>query len=484
MTAVIENYDGTYLVVSRSDSQISGSKTVNTKGGFDTWLIKIDAQGNRLWQKSIGGAGDDSPRAVVKTDDNGYVIFMTSNSGISGDKTEASQGLNDFWVVKVDAIGNIIWQNTIGGDGEDIARTALDKTLDGGYIIAGSTSSNISGDQTFAGKGLVDIWLIKLDSNGVLQWHNRIGGNDRDFVNAVKQTIDGGYIIGTFSYSDASGDKSENASNWNDYWIIKTDSTGNITWENTIGGDGTEVVSDLLQANNGNYVIAGYSNSNISVDKTENAIGNYDYWIMELDQMGSIVWQNTIGGTSRDDAWGIEKDGNDYIIAGQSMSRISGYKTETSRGWYDYWMVKIDDVGNVLWDKTLGGDGGDHLIKVEVSTNGYLLAGSSDSRSSGDKAQGSWGFDLWIIKLGPDQTASTSDRNKADISISPVPSNDNLFISAPFLTTAQLYDLQGRLVLETAFKEINLKGLKNSTYILKIYDSYKNLVKTSKVIKN
>jgi len=484
LATMIANDDGTFLLVSTSNSGISGDKTVANKGGYDTWLMKIDAQGNGIWQKGIGGSGDDFPQAAVKADDGGYVIFMSSDSGISGDKTEDSNGLNDLWLVKVDAVGNIVWQNTIGGDGEDFARTAMGKTSDGGYVIAGTTRSAVSGDQTSASKGLVDIWLIKLDGNGSIQWQNRIGGDGDDFPNVVKQTTDGGYIIGSYSYSDASGDKTEDASNWNDYWVIKTDASGNVVWENTIGGDGTEVLTDLLQTDAGNYLIAGYSNSNISRDKTENSIGNYDYWIMELDQTGAIVWQKTIGGTRRDDAWGIVKDGADYLISGQSQSRIGGDKTEANQGWYDYWLVKIDATGNVLWDKTLGGNLGDHLFKTFPTANGYMLAGHSESSASGDRTESASGWDLWIVKLNPDQTASNNDLNRIQISISPNPATDSIFIDAPIATTAILYDLQGRLMMESDNDELNIENLTSGTYILQIYDAGNRLLDTSKVIKN
>ncbi|ARN77701.1 hypothetical protein BST97_06650 [Nonlabens spongiae] len=483
LATMIANDDGTFLLVSISNSGISGDKTVSNKGGYDTWLMKIDALGNSLWQESIGGSGDDFPRAAVKSNDGGYVIFMSSDSGISGDKTEDSNGLNDLWVVKVDASGSIVWQNTIGGDGEDFARTAFDNTSDGGYILAGITRSTISGDQTNASKGLVDIWLIKLDANGVIDWQNRIGGNDDDFPNVVRQTTDGGYIIGTFSYSDASGDKSEDASNWNDYWVIKTDATGNVVWENTIGGDGTEVLTDLLITDTGNYLLTGYSNSNSSRDKTENAIGNYDYWIMELDQTGAIVWQKTIGGTRRDDAWGIIKDGADYLISGQSESRISGNKTEGNRGWYDYWLVKIDASGTVLWDKTLGGNLGDHLFKTYPTSDGYMLAGHTESSASGDRTENARDWDLWIVKLNPDQTASSNDLNRAQISIAPNPASDVIYIEAEVPTTAKLYDLQGRLMRATQSNEVQVHNLTTGTYILQVFDTENHLLQTFKFLR-
>ena len=483
VSSVVANDDGTFLIVSTSDSGVAYEKTVDTHGGYDVWLLKIDAQGNSIWQESLGGNRDDYAKAAVASGDGGYVIFITSDSSISGNKTEATFGGNDLWIVKVDGNGSIVWQNTIGGSIHDYATTAIDQTADSGFIIIGNTISGISGDMTHNSRGQSDLWMIKLDSNGLMQWDKRIGGNHTDQAMAVKQTSDGGYIIGAYSRSDASGEKTENVSGWSDFWVIKTDALGNIVWENTIGGDRGDFLTDLELTSSGNYVIAGYSYSNTSRDKDSDSIGETDYWIMELDQTGNIIWQNTVGGTSNDFAWSISKDGSDYLIAGQSGSQISGDKTEQSRGFDDFWLVKVGSTGNVLWDKTLGGSLSDTLTEVRATSDGFLLAGHSSSGPNGDRTEPSASRDIWLVALNPDQTASTENQNLNQISIAPNPAKDMLYIDAGVPTTAKLYDLQGRLMRETLSDEVQIQDLTTGTYILQVFDSEKNLLKTSRILK-
>src|SRR5690606_33202957 len=144
-------------------------------------------------------------------------------------------------------------------------------------------------------------WIVKLDSSGTIEWQNTIGGNDNDYLYALELTMDGGYIIGGLSYSNISGDKTENSLGGADYWIVKIDSSGIIEWQNTIGGEDIDVLTSIVINSDGTYTLSGYSASDISPDKSENAIGTgSDFWIVKIDEFGNIVWDNTIGGTNLD----------------------------------------------------------------------------------------------------------------------------------------------------------------------------------------
>ena len=211
----------------------------------------------------------------------------TSTSNISGDKTEISQGDFDYWVVKLDASGNIQWQNTIGGNGFDDLGS-LQQTADGGYILGGKSNSNISGDKTENSQGVLDYWVVKLDASGNIQWQNTIGGNGFDELISLQQTADGGYILGGYSVSNISGDKTENSQGGKDYWVVKLDASGNIQWQNTIGGNGNDELYSLQQTTDGGYILGGQSISNISGDKTENCQGFYDFWVVKLDAVSSV----------------------------------------------------------------------------------------------------------------------------------------------------------------------------------------------------
>jgi hypothetical protein len=204
-----------------------------------------------------------------------------SVSNISGDKTENSHGSADYWIVKTDASGNIQWQKTIGGNSDDVLYT-IRQTIDGGYILGGLSGSNISGDKTENNKGVLDYWVVKTTASGNIQWQNTIGGSGDDRLFSIQQTTEGGYILGGFSTSSISGDKTENSKGFSDYWIVKADPSGNIQWQKTIGGSSFEELHSIQQTTDGGYILGGYSASNISGDKTENNHGSYDYWIVKL----------------------------------------------------------------------------------------------------------------------------------------------------------------------------------------------------------
>src|SRR5690606_28821266 len=174
---------------------------------------------------------------------------------------------------------NILWDLTIGG-GEDDRLFSINKTTDGGYILGGISESGISGDKTENKIGFLDYWVVKLDENGFIQWQNTIGGNYLDTLRKVFQTTDGGYIIGGYSSSAISGDKSENVIGSEDYWVVKLNSSGTIEWENTIGGNGEDLLYDIKQTDDNGYILAGTSDSDISFDKTESSKGGKDYWLV------------------------------------------------------------------------------------------------------------------------------------------------------------------------------------------------------------
>ncbi len=396
-----QSSDGGYFVAGGSTSGISGDKTDASNGDYDYWVMKLNSTGDITWQNGIGGSGLDFLFDLDVTSDNGCIIGGYSASGISGDKTEASQGGNDIWVVKLNSSGTIQWQNNIGGSGSDNLKT-VKQTSDGGYILAGSSDSGISGDKTEASQGTTDLWIIKLNSSGTIVWQNTIGGAGSDFGSAINQTSDGGYILGAHSYSGISGDKTEAAIGARDYWILKLNSTGNIVWQNTIGGTGDEAIGNIIQTSDGGYAIAGYSSSDANGDKTENSRGGSDYWILKLNSTGSIVWQKTLGGSYGDFAYKINEDSNgNLLIAGNSTSGLDGDKTEDSYGNYDGWLIKLSSTGTLIWQKAFGGTEAETSRVLTENSDGSLIFGSySASGVSGNKTSVSQGdTDYWITKL-------------------------------------------------------------------------------------
>lgn len=437
--------DGGYILGGLSASNISGDKTQNNwdtvcnpNCSFDYWIVKTDSLGNIVWQNTIGGSNYDYLYCVRQTVDGGFILGGDSWSNVSGDKAENSNGYNDYWIVKTDSLGNIQWQNTIGGSHADNL-SSIQQTTDGGYILAGYSLSNISGDKTESNIGGYDYWIVKTDSAGNLQWQNTIGGISYDYLYSIEQTTDGGYVLGGCSQSNASGDKTENsigAFGNPDYWIIKTDSLGNIQWQNTIGGNEFDYLNSVQQTADGGYVLGGFSSSGISGDKTENNIGNVDYWIIKTDSVGTIRWQNTIGGNNSDRLYSIQETTDGGCIAGGwSNSNISGDKTENN-----------------------------------IDTSSICIPYCT--------------YDYWIVKLYPDTITSTINIQNLsfNISISPNPTSDFVYFNKENLT-AEIFDLTGRKLLQQKIKDkqLNISNFSDGIYFLRVLDG--NAEKTFKIIK-
>jgi hypothetical protein len=315
----------------------------------------------KQWDARFGGSDEDYLYSLQQTADGGYILGGYSSSGISGDKTQASQGGLDYWIVKTNSGGVKQWDARFGGSSDD-ALLSLQQTADGGYILGGYSYSGISGDKTQASQGLYDYWIVKTDGGGVKQWDARFGGSSGDVLYSLQQTADGGYILGGYSLSGISGDKTHARNGGNDYWIVKTDADGVKQWDAGFGGSSDDYLLSLQQTADGGYILGGWSYSGISGDKTQASQGSWDYWILKTDASGVKQWDAGFGGSSDDFLSSLQQtaDGG-YILGGYSDSGISGDKTQESQGGYDYWIVKTDGGGAKQWDAGFGGSDGDPL---------------------------------------------------------------------------------------------------------------------------
>ncbi len=342
LTSGKETKDGGYILGGYSSSGISGEKTQSSRGADDYWIVKLDANRNIIWDKTFGGTGMDRLTSIIQTDDGGYLLGGSSDSNISGEKTENSRGSLDMWVIKTDSSGNIMWQKTFGGSNGDWVQSIL-KTPDGGYLLAGSSHSNISGDKTQNSRGAGDYWVLKIDSLGAIVWQKTIGGNNGDYAKSIIATSDGNYLIAGDSFSTISGEKTENKiNNSDDAWLLKLNKDGQILWQKVIGGDDTEILADIRMTSDNGFILGIMSYSGISGNKTEVSRGQRDYWMVKLDSTGKFEWDKTIGGDSLDQTQSIvqAKDGG-YVTLGWSQSNISGDKTENKSGLQDFWVVKL-----------------------------------------------------------------------------------------------------------------------------------------------
>ncbi|MEO8088328.1 MAG: T9SS type A sorting domain-containing protein [Bacteroidota bacterium] len=400
--------DGGFILGGYSYSDIGGDKSTALKNGpgvLDYWIIKIDSLGTKQWDKDFGGANGDQFTTLQQTTDGGYILGGWSASNISGDKTEASAGNYDYWIIKLDATGNILWDKDFGGASSD-QLSVIKQTNDGGYILGGSSSSGISGNKSQAAQGALDYWIVKIDPHGNFQWDKTFGGTDSDKLNSIHQTSDGGYVLGGSSWSLIGGDKTEASWGIDDYWVVKIDSTGNKQWDKDFGGIESDILYSLKQTPDSGYILGGRSGSPISGNKTEPLHGGYDFWLVKIDAAGNKLWEKDFGGIGNEDEFGnisLTDDGG-YLVAGTSYSNISGDKTENNLGQEQTWFLKFDSQFNQQWDKTVFTQCHDEIgMAIQTTGQCYAVVNTNGPSCStgGYRTQSSWNNsrDFWIVKF-------------------------------------------------------------------------------------
>ena len=394
--SIQQTTDGGYIIAGytwSNDGDVSGNH-----GSTDYWIVKLDSLGALQWQKCLGGSEGDRAYSIQQTTDGGYIIagYTQSNDGdVSG-----NHGWDDYWIVKLDSLGALQWQKCLGGSNSDYAQS-IQQTTDAGYIIAGYTKSNDGDVSGF--HGYIDYWIVKLDSLGTLQWQKCLGGSNDDKAYSIQQTMDVGYIIAGYTYSN-DGDITGNHGSA-DYWIVKLDSLGVMQWQKCLGGSYYDMGRSIQQTTDAGYIVAGLAISNDGDVSGNHGAG--DYWIVKLDSLGVLKWQKCLGGSDRDEALSIQQTSDTgYIIVGYSESNngdVSG-----NHGYYDYWIVKIDSLGVMQCQKSLGGSNYEMGRSIQQTTDeGFIIAGRSES-NDGDVSGNHGLSDYWIVKLGEAVLANQS----------------------------------------------------------------------------
>ncbi len=441
--------DGGYILGGKSDSGKGGDKSQDSRGGDDYWIIKVNARGTKEWDNTYGGNNYDELESILQTSDGGYILGGSSASGMSGDKSEKATGAwlvkikadgskvwdksisgggltalqqtrdggyvlgssgDDYRIIKLNALGNKEWEKTFGGNGMDNLSAVL-QTKDGGYLLGGSSDSNPGGDKSEHSRGSSDFWLVKIKANGEKEWDKIFGGHNSDNLAELQNTSDGGYILGGTSTSNIYADKSEDNKGScdesycsGDYWIIKLKEEQPLTasWNMRYGSSGKDNLTTIIKTSDGGYLSGGYTDAGNSGDKSQSSQGKNDYWIVKSDKNGQKLWDKRFGG-SQDEYLNrvIQTQDGGYLLGGSSLSGDGADKTQASQGVKDYWLVKVDQHGNKQWDRTFGGSGYDELQKViQLTTGEYVLGGFSNSPLSGNKSQATQGgTDYWLVKI-------------------------------------------------------------------------------------
>ncbi|MFC1955407.1 hypothetical protein ACFLWZ_02565 [Chloroflexota bacterium] len=348
--SIQQTADGGYIVAGLTESFGAGDE--------DFWVVKLTSNGQISWQKAYGGSLKDRAYSVQQTTDGGYIVAGSTDSFGAGSK--------DYWVVKITSNGSVEWQKTYGGVDPERAR-CIQQTTDGGYIVAGYTNS--------FGAGSSDIWILKLASNGNVQWQKTYGGSSSESTWSVQQTSDGGYIVAGWTESSGAGNS--------DYWVLKLSSEGNVQWQKSYGGVDDDDPYSVRQTADGGYIVVGVTESF--------GAGAEDFWVLKLASNGTVTWQKTYGGISDDASYSVHQtsDGG-FVVLGMTESFGTGNG--------DFWLLKLTSNGNAEFQKTYGGINWDEPYSIgQISDGGYILAGSTESFGIGSE-------DFWVLRLNEEGT--------------------------------------------------------------------------------
>jgi hypothetical protein len=474
----IPTLDGGYLFGSYSMSILPG--------GAYYWIVKTDANGSKQWDKRFGGNGNDELTTMIQTMDGGYLLGGNSTSDVGADKSQANRGELDYWIVKTDANGNKQWDKTFGGTGDDEIITML-QTTDGGYLLGGKSDSPISGEKTGNSKGGKDFWLVKITAKGKKQWDKTFGGNSEDYLSTMIQTQDSGYLLAGGSASSMGGDKTEKprGDGYYDYWVVKITSTGTKVWDKTLGGEFGEDLRSVVQNADGSYLLAGNSSSPISGDKTEFCVTCYvhegdeeetpyrpgdqiftHYWFVTIDSTGTKLWDKVIryndtygayyyGGQHTVLSKVIPVSNGDFIIGGTEgimVAQRDGYGS----------IIRIDKNGIIKWKANLWyttrGIQFIPLIDLFQAADGGYVVGRYDENVA---------LGYTIIKTSPDTAADIAVKSftlinaDTDQDIQTILSGDTIDLAAlpthhlnirantlPTIVGRVVFNLNGKLITE------------------------------------
>lgn len=440
--------DGGYII---SGSTYSNDGNVSGNHGYsDAWIIKLNAAGTVEWQKCFGTFYEEFTFNAIQTSDGGY-IFAGYKITSGADK--------DAWIVKLNSLGNIIWEKDLGGTSIDEA-THIEETTDGGFIISGFTAS-IDGDVT-GQHGFYDIWVVKMTMGGIIEWQKCLGGDSLDRADYIIQTNDGGYIVAGQTTSN-NGDVSGNHGGY-DAWVVKLSASGVVEWQKCIGSGSTDMASTIQKTADGGYIVGvtGIYNSNFGLD----------FIAVKLTASGSLQWEKTFGGTGSDSLGSIiqTNDGN-YIAVGYSNS--NNYDVSGNHGNGDGWIIKLTSTGTLSWQKCFGGALADSFYRVkQTSDNGFIILGSSES-NNGDVSGNHGEEDIWVVRLNPEILANESFTSP-HVTLFPNPSKSTINLQVPsnsIIEKIMINDITGKTIMEKeqSTNQLSIEDLPSGIYLVKVF---------------
>lgn len=395
--SLIDN-DGDGLTDCEETTGLDNPNTIDVPEGIsdpnDPFIGKIETV------KNIGGSLNESIQSVTKTNDGGFICIGYTQSN-DGDISNAF-GANDYWVLKYNSNFELDWEKSFGGSSEDRAYKII-QLLDGSYLINGYSLS----EDFYVGEnnGQKDIWIVKLDTNGQIIWKKSFGfGGDEEGFSII-ETIDGGILACGYLDVTASGGQGNSLMYRNvlhgvgDFWVIKMDYDGEVEWRRYYGGSNNDRAYDLLETDNGQFIIVGSTESN-DFD-ISNSNGSYDFWIIKLSNKGELIDEYTFGGSEIDNCYKIiQNDSKSYILVGNTRSQDGDILD--NKGFSDIWVINMSIDGEILWQKTYGGSSFDSASGICRTQDGHFMIVGNTRSIDGDIDKNKGQNDIWVLKINND----------------------------------------------------------------------------------
>ena len=477
LSQVTTTIDQQYLITGSSIQSKKLPAESKQNNGYDFHLVKLNQQGEEVWEKYFSGQNHDFLSATMNTQDGGFLLSGTSFSGKGMDKKEDSKGGSDFWLIRINEFGDELWQKTIGSASDEEARAVI-QTTDLGFFVAGNVQNSSKG------YGSKDVLIVRLDKNGKELSQLILGGKGLDEVEKMIPTKDGGALLGVYSRSAAGGSKKTENFGEGDYWIIKLNKEGKVEWEKNFGGKDDDHLRTLALTSIG-YLISGESRSKKSGNKTVGIEEGTDLWLISLNERGEEIWQKSYNFKNRDVLMGMS-----VLHASDDTSSkgilLGGYTQAEGRIETDdetFWMLYLDQNGNEQWRKHVKGESRkreERLSDIKLNRDGSIVLAGTSAEELGKE---NWK----IVKLGDKQIDQLIE--KQDIKIYPNPVSDYAYVEIGFdfnETDIVVYDMGGRQLqsLKTKNKvtKINTQNLIQGAYLVSVKTN-DNKTASAKLIK-
>ncbi len=484
----LQTNEGGFLLIS-SLTSANNDHVGPVYGNQDAWLIKLDNNKQIEWELVYGGSDDDLFSDFIVLSNGNILVSGHSNSPISGNKTVGTNGFYDYWVLMLDSLGNILWQKNFGTDQNDqISQKSIVKINENSFLIGGRTTGGINADKTDASNGGIDMWFIKIDVLGNLVSDFSIGGDSDDYLVKTQLLSNDYFLMLSSSTSGISGDKnSAFVGGGGDSWIIESDTNGIVLNQNFYGGTGTDALGDFME-NGSEIVLTGYSDSPISGNKQSSKLGNVDGIILKMNSSLVPISEQSYGGSG---SWSYFREinklsNNKFIFSGLTRGTTNPYRNLPSNGANDIWLFGTNENLDYEWNYSFGGDGNESIVLLnQISNYEFDVIGHYESSSfSGDLTVPNYGTlsDILYARIDSDLFIF---ENENSFSIYPNPTSDYLFIDniSNIISEYTITNINGQVVkFEKYQNKIDVSNLTNGIYFISVND--KNTKSTLKFIKN